>query len=165
MLILLSSNAGRRRWAKDLSAPSHWSTVEGLPPPSWQAGPLEFLSLGSWSLLLKLQLEILKGKKKISKKRLEALLSYQKRLVEEKGLPPSRLMLEQAALAPPSPPPAEKENASIFKCDLCYYFTHSKHGLSVHRGAKHKNKQKHESSHLVNLESVVTSSEDKDKNA
>ena len=106
-----------------------------------------------------------KRKKGSSKKRLEALLSYQKRLVEEKGLPPSRLMLEQAASAPPSPPPAEKGNASIFKCDLCYYYTHSKHGLSVHRGAKHKNKQKHESSHLVNLESVVTSSKDKDKNA
>ena len=32
-------------------------------------------------------------------KRLEALLSYQQRLVEEKGLPPSRLMLQHAAVA------------------------------------------------------------------
>ena len=42
-----------------------------------------------------------KSKKKIkrSKKKLEALLTCQNHLVEEKGLPPSRLMLEQAALA------------------------------------------------------------------
>ena len=34
--------------------------------------------------------------KRKSQKRLEALLSYQQRLVEEKGLPPSRLMLKHA---------------------------------------------------------------------
>ena len=33
---------------------------------------------------------------------------------------------------------AKKEDASIFKCDHWYYFTHSKHWLSVHRGAKHR---------------------------
>ena len=41
-----------------------------------------------------------KMKKANKKKRLEALLAYQKRLVEEKGLPPSRLMLQQAAVSP-----------------------------------------------------------------
>ena len=89
----------------------------------------------------KISAEVITRKKGLPKKRLEALLSYQKRLVEEKGLPPSRLMLEKAAATPPSPPSAEGAEASIFKCDLCYYYTHSKHGLSVHRGAKHKNTQ------------------------
>ena len=40
----------------------------------------------------KISAEVITRKKGLSKKRLEALLSYQKRLVEEKGLPPSRLM-------------------------------------------------------------------------
>ena len=38
-----------------------------------------------------------KKKTKMNAKKLEALLAYQKRLVEEKGLPPSRLMLQHAA--------------------------------------------------------------------
>ena len=41
-----------------------------------------------------------KRKKSNKKKRLEALLAFQKCLVEEKGLPPSRLMLQQAAVSP-----------------------------------------------------------------
>ena len=71
-------------------------------------------------------------------------------------------MLEQVVEAPLSPFPAEKEDASIFKCDHCYYFTHSSHGLSVHRGAKHKNKLKPESSNLVTVESVETYDEYRD---
>ena len=97
------------------------------------------------------------------KKKLKALLSYQKRLVEENGLPPSRLMLEQAAAGPPSPPPAERVDTSIFKCDLCYYFTHSKHGLSVHRGAKYKNKKKPESNNQVTVDAGETLNEDRNK--
>ena len=38
------------------------------------------------------------------KKKLAAMLSYHQRLVVEKGLPPSRLMLEHAALAQSLPP-------------------------------------------------------------
>ena len=38
------------------------------------------------------------------KKKLESMLSYHQRLVVEKGLPPSRLMLEHAALAESLPP-------------------------------------------------------------
>ena len=38
-------------------------------------------------------------KKASKKKRLEGLLAYHQRLVEERGLPPSRLMLQQAAAA------------------------------------------------------------------
>ena len=91
-----------------------------------------------------------KRKKGHSKKRLEALLSFQKRLVEEKGLPPSRLMLEQAAAAPPSPLPAESvalEEPSptvetLSKCELCNYESTSKHGLSVHIGRTHKKTKK-----------------------
>ena len=49
-----------------------------------------------------------KHSKRNNKKSLEALLSFQKRLVEEKGLPPSRLMLEQAAsTSQPSKPTQE----------------------------------------------------------
>ena len=107
----------------------------------------------------KISAEVITRKKGLSKKRLEALLSYQKRLVEEKGLPPSRLMLEKAAATPPLPPSAGGVEASIFKCDLCYYYTHSKHGLSVHRGAKHKNTQKSESSNPVNVKPVEIASE------
>ena len=68
-------------------------------------------------------------------------------------------MLEQAAATPPSPHSEERAEASIFKCDLCYYYTHSKHGLSVHRGAKHKNTQKSESSIPVNVKPVEIASE------
>ena len=70
-------------------------------------------------------------------------------------------MLEKAAATPPSPPSAEAERAetSIFKCDLCYYYTHSKHGLSVHIGPTHKNTQKSESSNPVNVKPVEISSE------
>ena len=91
-----------------------------------------------------------KRKKGQSKKRLEALLSYQKRLVEEKGLPPSRLLQQQAAEAPPFPPPAENvalEEPSpsveiLSKCELRDYESTSKHGLSVHRGRAHKETKK-----------------------
>ena len=72
-------------------------------------------------------------------------------------------MLEQAAAGPPSPPPAERVDTSIFKCDLCYYFTHSKHGLSAHRAAKYKNKQKPESNNPVTVDAGETLSEDRNK--
>ena len=54
------------------------------------------------------QVEVAKGMKKrrkMNKKKLESLLSYQERLVREKGLPPSRLMLQHAAVVPPLPIP------------------------------------------------------------
>ena len=49
-----------------------------------------------------------KRRKTDKKKRLEALLLYHQRLVEEKGLPPSRLMLEQADKVP-EPVKAQRE--------------------------------------------------------
>ena len=90
-------------------------------------------------------------------KRLEALLSYKKRLVEQKGLPPSRLMLEQPAAAPASAPAGQSQETSTFKCELCEYITNSKHGLSDHKGLKHKIEQKSESSNLVTVDPEETS--------
>ena len=62
MLIMLFSNAGRRRWTKGLSAPSYLSRVRGSSPPSWLADLLECLSLEIKRLVAKLKLEISKGK-------------------------------------------------------------------------------------------------------
>ena len=71
------------------------------------------------------------------KKRLEALLSYHQRLVEEKGLPPSRLMLQHAAVVPaPSPPK--------FSCEQCEFSSTSQRGVKVHIGRAHKESQKPE---------------------
>ena len=80
------------------------------------------------------------------KKRLEALLSYHQRLVEEKGLPPSRLMLKHAvAASPPTPPalrPDQEDTSKNFTCDHCDYSSRSKQGLKIHIGRQHKDQQK-----------------------
>ena len=70
------------------------------------------------------QAENIKKKKKGSKKKMEALITYQKRLVEEKGLPPSKLMLEQAASAttaslPVQMPGLEEKYFKSEHCDKC----------------------------------------------
>ena len=74
----------------------------------------------------------------MSKKKLESLLSYQERLAREKGLPPSRLMLQHAAVVPPLP--ASKE----FQCDQCEFSSTSKRGLSKHKSCKHKKSEEPE---------------------
>ena len=52
-------------------------------------------------------------------------------------------MQEQAAPASISPSQAEEEeDIHNFKCEICYYSTNSKLGLSVHIGHKHKEQQK-----------------------
>ena len=57
-----------------------------------------------------------KKKNKGGKKRkLESLLAYHQRLVEEKGLPPSRLMLEQAAQKQPSSPSKESQKPEVLR--------------------------------------------------
>ena len=84
--------------------------------------------------------EAKKGKKKSKKKRLERLLAYHQRLVEERGLPPSRLMLQQAAAvstSEPSPGQTEKQ----FKCDQCEFTSESQRGFKVHMGRRHKDLQ------------------------
>ena len=89
--------------------------------------------------------KILKKKNKGGKKkRLEKLLSYHQRLVEEKGLPPSRLMLQHSVPAPSPCPPAQPVQVDIsenFDCDQCDYTSKSKQGLRIHTGHKHKEMQ------------------------
>ena len=61
-------------------------------------------------------------------------------LVEERGLPPSRLMLQQAAAvstSEPSPGQTEKQ----FKCDQCEFTSESQRGFKVHMGRRHKDLQ------------------------
>ena len=100
-------------------------------------------------------------KKRNSKKRLETLLSFQRHLVEEKGLPPSRLMLQHDAASPAQSFQAESINIEHFKCDHREYTTYSKHGLSVHMGYRHKKHQKpdipYDEASSVFLESTVPS--------
>jgi len=55
-----------------------------------------------------------KKKRKGGKKKLEKLLAYHQRLVEEKGLPPSRLMEEHAASSPA--PSTQVTSEKRFKC-------------------------------------------------
>ena len=89
------------------------------------------------------------------------MIAFQKRLVGEKGLPPSQLMLQHAAVSPSSSVQAEIEEFEHFRCDHCEYTTFSKHGLSVHMGYRHKKQQKPDISYdeafSVSLESTVSS--------
>ena len=84
------------------------------------------------------------GKKK---RNLSKLLDYHQKLVEENGLPPSKLMLKHAAKAPSPPPPARKpglKDGSIFQCDKCENTLISKQKLKKHIRNKHTNLQKPE---------------------
>ena len=78
-----------------------------------------------------------KKRKGGKKKKLEKLLAYHQRLVVEKGLPPSRLMEEHAAIS--STPSDQSTGAEKFKCDHCDFTTDSQRGLKVHVGRSHKN--------------------------
>ena len=84
---------------------------------------------------------------KMNAKKLEALLAYQKRLVEERGLPPSRLMLQHAAVetssaaAAPVPEPGQVSETD-FKCEQCDFSSKSKRGLKMHTSRIHKDNQK-----------------------
>ena len=84
-----------------------------------------------------------KRNKGSKKKRLEDPLAYHQRLVVEKGMPPSRLMLKHAAEAPLHPVPAE-QTPNGFKCDFCDFSTSLPNGLKIHIGIKHKEHQKPE---------------------
>ena len=77
-----------------------------------------------------------KKRKRGKKRKLEKLLAYHQRLVAEKGLPPSRLMEEHAALSlsPSHKITCEKQ----FKCDQCDFASDSQRGLRVHVGRSHK---------------------------
>ena len=77
-----------------------------------------------------------KKRKGCKKRKLEKLLAYHQRLVAEKGLPPSRLMEEHAALSvsPSTKITSEKQ----FKCDQCDFGSDTQRGLKVHVGRSHK---------------------------
>ena len=79
-----------------------------------------------------------KKKKGGKKRKLDKLLAYHQRLVVEKGLPPSRLMEEHAAIS--SAPSNQSAGANKkFKCDQCDFTSDSQRGLKVHVGRSHKN--------------------------
>ena len=79
--------------------------------------------------------EAKKGKKKSKKKRLERLLAYHQRLVEERGLPPSRLMLQQAAeVLTSQPSQSHGQTEKQFKCDQCKFSSELQRGFKVHMG-------------------------------
>ena len=81
------------------------------------------------------------------KKKLAKLLDYHKRLVEEKGLPPSNLMVKHAAQATSIHLPAQEPKAkdvSKFKCDKCENTFNSKWKLGKHMKNKHPHLQKPE---------------------
>jgi RNase P subunit RPR2 len=113
------------------------------------------------------------------KKRLESLLSFQQGLVEDRGLPPSRLM-EQHAAAPAlekayvaeaaaentsqeasivgnaasqcssSSQSSEKdEGFELFKCDSCDFTHTNQRNVSVHMRQKHKDQDKKSSVTLL----------------
>ena len=86
--------------------------------------------------------ELKKKKKKKSKgnkkKRFEALLAFHQRLVDEKGLPPSRLMKQHAAASESASASQNTELRKPFKCDQCNFSSDSKRGLKVHIGKAHR---------------------------
>ena len=86
--------------------------------------------------------ELKKKKKKKSKgnkkRRFEALLAFHQRLVDEKGLPPSRLMKQHAAASESASASQNTELRKPFKCDQCNFSSDSKRGLKVHIGKAHR---------------------------
>ena len=70
---------------------------------------------------------------------MKSLLAYHQRLVDEKGLPPSRLM-EQHAVAPELNPsnPEQISDGKKVHCEQCDFSTNLQRGLKVHIGRAHK---------------------------
>ena len=85
-------------------------------------------------------------KTKRSTKKLESLLAFQKRLVEEKGLPPSKLMLQHATVNTSSSSPVSEPDKvrEEFKCGECEFSSKSKRGLKTHITRTHKDTQRPE---------------------
>ena len=82
-----------------------------------------------------------KKKRGNKQKRLEALLAYHQRLVREKGLPPSKLMLQHAALMA-LPVQVEQDEPLVLQCDQGDFKTNSQQGVNVHKGIQHQEPQK-----------------------
>ena len=67
---------------------------------------------------------------------MKSLLAYHQRLVDEKGLPPSRLMEQHAVVLEPNPSnPEQISDAKKVQCEQCDFSTNSQRGLKVHRRA------------------------------
>ena len=95
-----------------------------------------------------------------NKQRLEKLLSYHKRLVVEKGLPPSRLMLQHASSPLSSHFVQRPEpNESKFKCNQCGGLFNTKQGLNMHTRMMHKKTQKPEKLRVENANDSLDLSE------
>jgi hypothetical protein len=81
-------------------------------------------------------------------KRLESLISFQQKLVRDKGLPATKLMMQHAAAEESSPSPAQtteqEKNSELFKCDLCEFRNSTKQGVNSHKEHTHKDQQKPE---------------------
>ena len=70
---------------------------------------------------------------------MKSLLAYHQRLMDDKGLPPSRLM-EQHAVAPELNPsnPEQISDGKKVQCEQCDFPTNSQRGLKVQIGRAHK---------------------------
>ena len=91
---------------------------------------------------ISIQADKKRQKKGNKKKRLEALISFQERLVKEKGLPPSRIMLEHAAAAAAAKSSSDladlEENSSTsVKCDKCEFKSNSQDEVRKHMNLVH----------------------------
>ena len=75
---------------------------------------------------------------KMNAKKLEALLAYQKRLVEEHMLQHAAVETSSAA---PVPEPGQVSETD-FKCEQCDFSSKSKRGLKTHTSRIHKDNQK-----------------------
>jgi hypothetical protein len=82
------------------------------------------------------------------KKKLESLISFQQKLVKEKGLPPTKLMMQHAAAEESSSSSAQTteqgKSSELFKCDLCEFRNSTKQGVNSHKEHTHKDQQKSE---------------------
>ena len=86
-----------------------------------------------------------KKKNKGGKKRkLESLLAYHQRLVEERGLPPSRLMLEQAAQKQLSSPSKESQKPEVLR--------HSELNRSLNTSSAYEEREETSSASSVNAD-------------
>ena len=81
-------------------------------------------------------------------RKLATLLAYHQRLVDEKGLPPSNLMVQHAAemssTSSPAQKPGQEDIFNTFKCDLCQILLKTKQKLGKHMRNKHTDLQKPE---------------------
>ena len=72
-------------------------------------------------------------------RRLKSLLAYHQRLVDEKGLPPSRLMEQHTVATELNPSnPEQISDAKKVQCEQCDFSTNSQRGLKVHIRRAHK---------------------------